>query len=76
MKRYAVVTLFFVMVLLTGCGQKEAEVKNQITIASYDDANTASEYVKRGDLAHFYKIKEKIENTSRDMFYYRPDIKG
>ena len=32
--------------------------------------------VKRGDLAHFYKIKEKIENTSRDMFYYRPDIKG
>ena len=50
MKRYAVVTLFFVMVLLTGCGQKEAEVKNQITIASYDAANTASEYVKRGDL--------------------------
>ena len=32
--------------------------------------------VKRGDLGHFFMIKEKIENTSRDIFYYRPDIKG
>ncbi len=36
--------------LLAGCGEKEEEIKNQITIASYDAANTASEYVKRGDL--------------------------
>lgn len=36
--------------LLAGCGEKEEEIKNQITIASYDAANTASEYVKKGDL--------------------------
>lgn len=31
--------------------------------------------VKRGDLGYFYRIKEEIENTGRDIFYHRPDIK-
>ena len=50
MKRYTTAALLLVTVLAAGCGQKEEEVKNQITIASYDAANTAAEYVKRGDL--------------------------
>lgn len=50
MKRYRIAALLFALAFSAGCGQKEEEVKNQITIASYDAANTASEYVKRGNL--------------------------
>lgn len=50
MKRYRIAGLLLMLAFTAGCGQKEEEVKNQITIASYDAANTAAEYVKRGDL--------------------------
>lgn len=48
--KYMTAALLFALAFNAGCGQKEEEVKNQITIASYDAANTAAEYVKRGDL--------------------------
>lgn len=51
MKRnYLIGSMLLMGLLLAGCGKKEEEVKNQITIVSYDAANTASEYVKKGDL--------------------------
>lgn len=51
MKRnYRIGGILLATLLLSGCGEREEVVKNQITIASYDAANTASEYVKRGNL--------------------------
>ena len=50
MKRYKIAAWILFSALAAGCGQQEEEVKNQITIASYDAANTAAEYVKRGNL--------------------------
>lgn len=50
MKQYKLAGLLLALAFTAGCGQKEEEVRNQITIASYDAANTAAEYVKRGDL--------------------------
>lgn len=51
MKRnYRIGSMLLMGLLLAGCGEREEEVKNQITIASYDAANTASEYVKKGNL--------------------------
>lgn len=49
-QNYRIGGILLTALLLAGCGEKEEEIKNQITIASYDAANTASEYVKRGDL--------------------------
>lgn len=60
-----------VSLLLCGCGmQKEEEVKNQITIASYDAVNTASEYVKRGDLDESETIFLKLESSQTKEYSF------
>lgn len=49
-QQYRIGSIILAALLLTACGEKEEEVKHQLTISSYDAANTASEYVKKGDL--------------------------
>ena len=52
MKRnYLIGSIMLAVFLLTGCGEQEEKVKNQITIHAYDATNTTSEYVKRGNLS-------------------------
>lgn len=71
MKRnYPIVSLLLTGLLLAGCAEREEEVRNQITIASYDAANTASEYVKRGNLDVGETVFLTLESSETTEYFF------
>lgn len=65
-QKYRIGSIILAALLLTACGEKEEEVRHQLTISSYDAANTASEYVKKGDL----DTGETEKSADRECFGY------
>lgn len=57
---------------ISGCGlrEQEVEVKNEITIVSYDAANTASDYVRRGDLDGREYVTLNLKASQENEYYF------
>lgn len=63
--------LFVAATLLSGCGkQDEMEVKNEITIASYDATNTASDYVRRGNLDGRETVTLRLQASQEQEYFF------
>ncbi len=65
-------TVCLFIVAFTGCGllRQEEEVRNQITIPSYDASGASFGYVKRGDLENAETLFLKLTTTEEHELYF------